>query len=67
LILSTAAPKVRKTSELGSSHVQVYSLSGQLVLTQSVSGNLESLKSKLSNGIYLVVTGSRIERLVVLN
>jgi hypothetical protein len=67
LILSTAAPKVRKTSELGSSHVQVYSLSGQLVLTQSVSGSLESLKSKLSNGIYLVVTGSRIERLVVLN
>jgi hypothetical protein len=67
LMLSTAAPKVRKVSELGGASVQVYTLSGQLVLVDRTSGSLESLKNKLTNGVYLAVIGNRVERLVVLN
>jgi len=66
LLLSTAAPKVKKVDALGSETVQVYTLTGQLVLTDRASNAL-TIKSQLSNGVYLVVTGSRVERLVVLN
>ena len=67
LILSTAAPKVRHTTELGSANVQVYTLTGQLILAESVNGSLESVKNKLANGVYMAVTGNRVERLVVLH
>jgi len=68
LMLNTAAPRVRKVDTLSAgTAAQVYNLSGQLVLTDRVSGGLESLKSRLSNGVYMVVIGNRVERLVVLN
>ncbi|MBI1742985.1 hypothetical protein HYR54_07950 [Candidatus Acetothermia bacterium] len=68
LMLSTGAPIVRKVDTLSASGtVQVYTLSGQLVLTDSVDGSLESVKNKLANGVYVAVIGNRVERLVVLN
>ncbi|MBI1742977.1 T9SS type A sorting domain-containing protein [Candidatus Acetothermia bacterium] len=68
LMLNSGPPRVRVVSTLGTNTaVQVYTLSGQLVLTDRVSGGLQSVKNKLANGIYVVVIGNRVERLVVLN
>jgi hypothetical protein len=67
LMLTSAAPKVRKTEALGDQIVRVYTLAGQLVLTDRAGGALERVADQLANGTYLVVVGNRVERLVVLH
>ena len=77
LMLLTGGVKVRKTdtglSVLSNttSTAKIYTISGQLVSTQTVTGpvslGLESLKSGLTNGVYIAIIGNRIEKLVVLH